>query len=76
MPQTTGWRSPKIGELLTGYVIVQRFPGSRDMGLDIARFNDTAAFSARWGNYQCKCYDHPLRPADIHVENGRITRYS
>lgn len=61
---------------LTGYAIVRRFAGSGDMGLDVAGFTDAAGFSAHWDNYQCKRYDHPLRPADIHVEIGKIIYYS
>lgn len=61
---------------LTGYAIVRRFAGSGDMGLDVAGFTDAAGFSAPWDNYQCKRYDHPLRPADIHVEIGKIIYYS
>lgn len=61
---------------LMGYAIVRRFAGSGDMGLDVAGFTDAAGFSAPWDNYQCKRYDHPLRPADIHVEIGKIIYYS
>lgn len=61
---------------LTGYAIVRRFAGSGDMGLDVAGFTNAAGFSAPWDNYQCKRYDHPLRPADIHVEIGKIIYYS
>jgi len=61
---------------LTGYAIVRRFAGSGDMGLDVAGFTDAAGFAAPWDNYQCKRYDHPLRPADIHVEIGKIIYYS
>jgi hypothetical protein len=61
---------------LTGYAIVRRFAGSGDMGLDVAGFTDAAGFTAPWDNYQCKRYNHPLRPADIHVEIGKIIYYS
>lgn len=61
---------------LMGYAIVRRFAGSGDMGLDVAGFTEATGFSAPWDNYQCKRYDHPLRPADIHVEIGKIIYYS
>jgi hypothetical protein len=61
---------------LTDYAIVRRFAGSGDMGLDVAGFTNVEGFSAPWDNYQCKRYDHALRPADIHVEIGKIIYYS
>lgn len=61
---------------LKNYAIVRRFAGSGDMGLDITGFTDCVGFEAPWDNYQCKRYDHPLRPADIHVEIGKIIYYS
>ena len=61
---------------LTGYAQVRRFAGSGDMGLDVVGFTDPTGFAAPWDNYQCKRYDHPLRPADIHIEIGKIIYYS
>ncbi|WP_218777686.1 ABC-three component system protein [Acetobacter malorum] len=61
---------------LKGYAIVRRFAGAGDMGLDVTGFTAAAGFSAPWDNYQCKRYDHPLRPSDIHVEIGKIIYYS
>ena len=61
---------------LSSYAVVRRFAGSGDMGLDVVGFTADVGFSAPWDNYQCKRYDHPLRPADIHVEIGKIIYYS
>jgi hypothetical protein len=58
------------------YVKVRRFAGSGDMGVDIAGFATNKGFAAAWDNYQCKRYDHPLRPSDIYKEIGKIIYYS
>lgn len=58
------------------YAKVRRFAGSGDMGIDIAGFTADAGFEDPWDNYQCKRYDHPLRPADIYKEIGKILYYT
>jgi hypothetical protein len=58
------------------YVKVRRFAGSGDMGIDIAGFTTNNGFASPWDNYQCKRYDHPLRPSDIYKEIGKIIYYS
>lgn len=58
------------------YAKVRRFAGSGDMGIDIAAFTTGEGFAAAWDNYQCKRYDHPLRPSDIYKEIGKIVYYS
>lgn len=58
------------------YTKVRRFGGSGDLGVDIAGFASKDGFSGDWDNYQCKRYDHPLRPSDIWVEIGKIVYYS
>ena len=58
------------------YAKVRRFGGSGDLGVDIAGFVSERGFQAVWDNYQCKRYDHPLRPSDIWVELGKIIYYS
>lgn len=60
----------------TQYVKVRRFGGSGDMGIDIAAFTSSDGFAAPWDNYQCKRYDHPLRPSDIYTEIGKIIYYT
>lgn len=62
--------------LKTSYVKVRRFGGSGDLGVDIAGFCSNKGFFGNWDNYQCKRYDHPLRPGDIWVEIGKIIYYS
>jgi hypothetical protein len=62
--------------LALSYAKVRRFAGSGDMGLDVACFTDMSGFAAPWDNFQCKRYDHPLMPADIHIEIGKIIYYS
>ncbi len=58
------------------YAKVRRFAGAGDMGVDVAGFVTDQGFSGGWDNYQCKRYDHPLRPSDIWVELGKIIFYS
>ncbi|QBL94966.1 hypothetical protein KSAC_27860 [Komagataeibacter saccharivorans] len=58
------------------YVKVRRLGGSGDLGVDIVGFGSAKGFEGVWDNYQCKRYDHPLRPSDIWVEIGKIIYYS
>ncbi|MBL4759880.1 MAG: hypothetical protein JKY80_03380 [Mariprofundaceae bacterium] len=58
------------------YAKVKRFGGAGDQGLDVIGFISDSTFSGGWDNYQCKHYDHPLRPSDIWVEIGKIIYYS
>lgn len=69
---TEEWAS----SLESDYVKVRRFGGSGDLGVDIAGFASNKGFEGEWDNYQCKRYDHPLRPSDIWVEIGKIIYYS
>jgi len=62
--------------LATVYIKVRRFGGAGDLGVDIAGFCSDQGFLGDWDNFQCKRYDHPLRPADIWVEIGKIIYYS
>ena len=58
------------------YVRVARHTGSGDQGVDVAGFVNDGGWEGGWDNYQCKHYDHPLRPSDIWVEVGKIVYYS
>jgi hypothetical protein len=58
------------------YAKVRRFGGSGDMGIDVACFVTDQGFNGGWDNYQCKRYDHALRPSDIWVELGKIIFHS
>ncbi len=58
------------------YSKVRRFGGAGDMGIDVACFHTDQGFAGGWDNYQCKRYDHALRPGDIWVEIGKIIYYS
>lgn len=62
--------------LESSYHRVRRFAGAGDKGVDIAGFVSTAQYSGGWDNFQCKFYDHPLRPADVWVEFGKVIYYS
>jgi hypothetical protein len=58
------------------YDHVQRFSGAGDMGIDVAGFCDDQRLKGVWDNYQCKHYDHALRPSDVWSEFGKIIWYS
>jgi len=58
------------------YVSVQRFSASGDRSIDIAGFTDDQKLKGVWDNYQCKHYDHPLRPSDVWAEIGKIVWYT
>ncbi|NPE49960.1 hypothetical protein E0I03_01795 [Dickeya dadantii] len=69
---TEEWAS----HLKNEYVTARRFGGSGDLGVDIAGFCSDKGFEGEWDNYQCKRYDHPLRPSNIWVEIGKVIYYS
>ncbi len=69
---TTEWAS----SLKEQYVRVLRSGGAGDMGIDVAGFCNDSELHGDWHNYQCKHYDHALRPSDIWVEIGKIIYYS
>jgi len=58
------------------YVQVQRFTGAGDRGIDVAGFTDAKMLQGVWDNYQCKHYDHAIRPGDAWVEFGKVIWYS
>lgn len=58
------------------YLLVRRFGGAGDKGVDIAGFCTEDRFDGAWDNFQCKHYDHPLRPSDAWVELGKVIYYS
>lgn len=62
--------------LKKSYKEVQRFTGAGDMGVDVAGFTDAKRLMGVWDNYQCKHYDHALRPSDVWPEFGKIIWYS
>ena len=58
------------------YILVQRFGGARDRGIDVAGFADGQQLQGIWDNYQCKHYNHPLYPTDAWPEIGKVLWYS
>lgn len=62
--------------LKSSYAMVRRFAGAGDMGIDVACFTQDVGFVTPWDNYQCKRYDHALRPSDIHLEIGKVIYYT
>ncbi|MDA3273533.1 hypothetical protein O0074_28450 [Pseudomonas aeruginosa] len=62
--------------LTTKYEHVQRFSGAGDMGIDVAGFADGERLQGIWENFQCKHYDHAIRPSDVWTEFGKVIWYS
>lgn len=62
--------------LVSAYQKVRRYGGSGDLGIDVVGFASSKELFGEWDNYQCKRYDHPLRPSDAWVEIGKIIYYS
>ncbi|MDR2241129.1 MAG: hypothetical protein LBE33_11880 [Zoogloeaceae bacterium] len=62
--------------LATKYKHVQRFSGAGDMGVDVAGFADDNRLQGVWENFQCKHYDHAIRPSDVWAEFGKVIWYS
>lgn len=58
------------------YKRVERCGGAGDMGRDVIAFTSAEDGTEVWDNYQCKHYDHPLRPSDIWLELGKLVYYT
>lgn len=58
------------------YDRVERCGGAGDMGRDVIAFSSSKSRIAVWDNYQCKHYDHPLRPSDVWLELGKLVYYT
>jgi hypothetical protein len=59
--------------LKTLYAKVEWFSGSGDCGIDITGFADPQKFRGVWDSYQCKHYDHALRPETSLVHPPSVT---
>ena len=61
------------------YIKTERLAGAGDMGRDIAAYitdpKDNPS-NYEWDCYQCKHYEHPLRPSNVLVEFGKIIYYT
>ena len=58
------------------YDAIKRYSGPGDMGLDVVAFTASNGFASPWDSYQCKQYNHALRPTDIYGEVGKIIFHS
>jgi hypothetical protein len=61
------------------YTKIERLAGAGDMGRDVVAYiTDPKRYPQdyEWDCYQCKHYDHSLRPSDIWVEFGKIIYYT
>lgn len=61
--------------LKSEYQLVEKCSGASDMGRDVIATVSEDDPDV-WDNYQCKHYDHPLRPGDIWLEVGKAVYYS
>lgn len=60
--------------LRSKYASVERCGGAGDMGRDVVALVKDDGNT--WDNFQCKHYDHALRPTDIWVELGKLVYYT
>ena len=65
-----------ISSLKSQYVLVRRYGGAGDKGVDVAGYCSDDGLEGEWHNYQCKHYGQPLAPSDIWVEIGKMVYYS
>lgn len=61
--------------LKSEYQLVEKCGGAGDMGRDVIATVSESDLDV-WDNFQCKHYDHPLRPGDIWLELGKAVYYS
>lgn len=60
--------------LRSRYGDVERCGGAGDMGRDVVAIDESDI--TVWDNYQCKHYNHPLRPSDVWVELSKLVFYT
>lgn len=59
------------------YYDCDRFGGAGDKGRDVVAYKtDKTQPNYNWDCYQCKHYDRPLMPSQVHVEIGKILYYT
>lgn len=58
------------------YQSIRRYSGPGDLGLDVIAFTEAEGFAKPWDSYQCKHYDHALKPNDVYGEIGKIIYHS
>jgi hypothetical protein len=59
------------------YAQIVRIAGPGDKGRDVvAHVTDPALGDGEWDAYQCKHYDHALRPSDVYAELGKLCVYT
>jgi len=59
------------------YEQVVRISGPGDKGRDVvAHVTDPTAAGAEWDNFQCKHYNHALRPTDIYIELAKLVVFT
>lgn len=58
------------------YHSVVRLGGAGDKGRDVIGYAAAPQTDPDWDNYQCKHYDHALRPTDVYTELGKLCVYT
>ncbi len=64
------------GSVLPRYAHVAWAPGSGDRGRDVIGYDTLDLAHSAYDVYQCKHYDHPLAPAEMWVEFGKVCVYT
>lgn len=60
----------------TPYHTVVNLGGAGDKGRDVIGYLGDPQSDCQWDNYQCKHYDHPLRPTDVYTELAKLCYYT
>ncbi len=59
-----------------GYVSVERWAGSGDMGVDVVAYKSNPPATSKWVAFQGKHYTSPLTPSEAYVELGKLCYYT
>lgn len=62
--------------LKTTYHRVKRHSGAGDQGLDVVGLLKSEQLEDGYDSYQCKHYDHPLRPSDVWIELAKVIHHT
>ena len=58
------------------YHTVVKLGGAGDKGRDVVGYITAPQDDSEWDSYQCKHYDHALRPTDVYVELAKLCFYT
>ncbi len=62
---------------INSYHSIERLGGAGDQGRDVVGYiSDPNQPNYTWDNFQCKHYDHALRPTDVWTEFGKLCYFT